>query len=585
MDGLSALPPNAVVYPVHAPVLISTSEYFRTLVSNWSSGLDTVITLEVEPDEVEAAKLMLEYMYKGVLPSSPLTKPQDLLKMIKLADQFGVTRFLTACNAELEKIPTEDLLLEDAITILSLPPFLLDSPAMSTARRRAEDKLHKMFGDLEGAWFDPGLRAAFLTLPFCAVKYLLGRTETAVVSENTVLVVASDWLAERRRSRERAASGAAATTSMGAAAAAGTPVGAGAGAGGAQPLAAAAAAAAAAAGGGSNDGGSARGPGIGSGSGAGGNATAGPSPACGGSGGGPGGGQPSTSAAIAAVGGDSGAVVPGPGPGGAPGPTCCSGGAGEGEAEGGFGAVSPDEVAELFSLIRIPFLTSAFLEILTEVSWLRGRLDHKMLVNALRLVKAEGRVHDLLVRSMGAAASVPRAVPERTTLEMEWRVRKADIQDLILECRNEAAPAVESTRLFSDPTYYHGGFMWKMVLFVHKKREPKKRRFGAFVDVSAAEEESVYHDFLGLTCRAVLGGEVHTPLVGMAVELQATRFSALGEERQPQRTEVAGYVEDEIPYGVYDFFRVDSLVDSDCLSPFTCHRGHLHLSCKITRCA
>ena len=86
-----------------------------------------------------------------------------------------------------------------------------------------------------------------------------------------------------------------------------------------------------------------------------------------------------------------------------------------------------------------------------------------MLISALRLVKAEGRVADLLATAMGPTASVPRAVPERATLEMEWRVRKADIQDLILECRNETSPAVESTRLFSEPPYYHAGFMWKMV--------------------------------------------------------------------------------------------------------------------------
>lgn len=51
------------MYPVHAPVLISTSEYFKTLIENWApsgSGPDNVLTLEVEPDEVEAAKLMIE---------------------------------------------------------------------------------------------------------------------------------------------------------------------------------------------------------------------------------------------------------------------------------------------------------------------------------------------------------------------------------------------------------------------------------------------------------------------------------------------------------------------------------------------
>lgn len=84
--------------------------------------------------------------------------------------------------------------------------------------------------------------------------------------------------------------------------------------------------------------------------------------------------------------------------------------------------------------------------------------------------------------------------------------------------------------------------------------------------------------------RAHLGAETHTPLVGMTVELTANRFNALGEPIAPQRAEVAGYVEDEIPYGVYDFFRVDNLADMSSISPYTCSREHVHLACKITRC-
>ncbi|GLI70052.1 hypothetical protein VaNZ11_014821, partial [Volvox africanus] len=97
-------------------------------------------------------------------------------------------------------------------------------------------------------------------------------------------------------------------------------------------------------------------------------------------------------------------------------------------------------------------------------------------------------------------------------------------------------------------------------------------------------EVAVYHDFLGVTCRAVLGGEEFAPLICMNLELMAARFNALGEHLPAQRAEVPGYVDDEVPYGVYDFFRQDNLSDVNQLAPFVCRRNLLHLSCKITRC-
>lgn len=225
--------------------------------------------------------------YTGVLPRS--CEPGELLRMIKLADQYRVNRFLAACNSALDKVPTNQLSLENVVSILTLPSFLLESSSTATARKRAEEKLVDMFGDLEAAFFDESLRRDFLRLPFAAVRYLVSRTETAVYSENTILVAISDWLATqpRRSSRER-----------------------------------------------------------------------------------------------------------------------------------------EEWADELFSLVRIPFLSSSYLAILNEISWVKHRLNSKVLLKAFQLSKAEGRVHDVLLQQLGMSA-VPRNVPERSALEMEWTVRKA----------------------------------------------------------------------------------------------------------------------------------------------------------------
>ncbi|GIL87465.1 hypothetical protein Vretimale_1620 [Volvox reticuliferus] len=659
------LPPGSVIYPAHAAVLMSTSEYFRRYFDAWHPANGSkIVTIEVEPDEVEAAKMMLRYMYTGQLPLHGVD-PSQLLRMIKLADQFSVNRFLATCNSALADVPLDSLTLDHVASILALPPFLLEdgegpggrgAGALAVARRRAEAKLTAVFGDLEGAWFDPVRRQEFLRLPLAAVKFLIRRTETAVYNENTTLVALTDWIAANSHSTtanhlNRHANGRDSNGGID--------------------------------GSGNNPTGHAELEGAGDAA----APTAGTSDA----------GVAVTVHEVAV-----GTLHPS-----AP-VTPRGGGGGGGGGAGGGGPVALTEVQmdELFGLIRLPHLSAAFMSLLPHVGWVSRRLTPQLLARVLQLVKAEvgppgggggsggagggprgvggdsrplGGMYgngalELLQRLTGPVA-VPRAMPERTVLELEWTIHRSDVQALIAECQAEECvgaecrggsggstgaggcgsgsdevAAVESTRLFSEPAYYYAGFYWRMCFFVQKKLEPKRRRLGDMQDVSGAVgggggagggapaaaaaaaagagggnggagglgvnqgggggvdaaaadaggghrggggrdgggsqrgEVAVYHDFLGVTCRAVLGGEEFAPLVYMNLELLAARFNALGEQLPAQRAEVPGYVDDEVPYGVYDFFRQDNLSDVSQLAPFVCRRNMLHLSCKITRC-
>jgi hypothetical protein len=56
----ATLPPGSIVYPAHAAVLISTSDYFRRYFDSWhDDGGSRVVAIEVEPEELEAATMML----------------------------------------------------------------------------------------------------------------------------------------------------------------------------------------------------------------------------------------------------------------------------------------------------------------------------------------------------------------------------------------------------------------------------------------------------------------------------------------------------------------------------------------------
>ncbi|GIL43981.1 hypothetical protein Vafri_1566, partial [Volvox africanus] len=491
---LDDLPTGSVMYPAHAAVLMSTSEYFRRYFDAWHpTDGSKIVTIEVEPDEVEAAKMMLRYMYTGQMPLQGVD-PSQLLRMIKLADQFSVNRFLATCNSALADVPLDSLTLDHVASILALPPFLLEdgegpggrgAGALAVARRRAEAKLTAVFGDLEGAWFDPVRRQEFLMLPLEAVRFLIRRTETAVYNENTTLVALTDWIAANSHSTGQANHLNRHVNSR-------------------------------------NSNGGVDGSGN--------NATR--NAEVEGAGGAAAPTTGTSDVGVAVTPHEVAAATLHP-----PVPATRRGGGGGG---GGGGALTEAQMDELFGLIRLPYLSAAFMSLLPHVGWISRRLTPQLLARVLQLVKAEvgppgggggsggagggprgvggdGRplggmysngALELLQRLTGPVA-VPRAMPERTVLELEWTIHRSDVQALIAECQAEECvgaecrggcggssgsggcgsgcdevAAVESTRLFSEPAYYYAGFYWRMCFFVQKKLEPKRRRLGDMQEVS-----------------------------------------------------------------------------------------------------
>jgi len=132
---------------------------------------------QVGEDEGYAAELMIEFMYSGRLPQD--APPTELLRMIRLADQYQVQRFLSACNASFDGLPLDGLDLGVALSVFALPPLMLESEALAKVVRKVEQKVQAVFGDLEAVWAAEGTRDAFMQLPFRAVLSLLGSEETA----------------------------------------------------------------------------------------------------------------------------------------------------------------------------------------------------------------------------------------------------------------------------------------------------------------------------------------------------------------------------------------------------------------------
>ncbi|GIL43982.1 hypothetical protein Vafri_1566, partial [Volvox africanus] len=403
-------------------------------------------------------------------------------------------RFLATCNSALADVPLDSLTLDHVASILALPPFLLEdgegpggrgAGALAVARRRAEAKLTAVFGDLEGAWFDPVRRQEFLMLPLEAVRFLIRRTETAVYNENTTLVALTDWIAANSHSTGQANHLNRHVNSR-------------------------------------NSNGGVDGSGN--------NATR--NAEVEGAGGAAAPTTGTSDVGVAVTPHEVAAATLHP-----PVPATRRGGGGGG---GGGGALTEAQMDELFGLIRLPYLSAAFMSLLPHVGWISRRLTPQLLARVLQLVKAEvgppgggggsggagggprgvggdGRplggmysngALELLQRLTGPVA-VPRAMPERTVLELEWTIHRSDVQALIAECQAEECvgaecrggcggssgsggcgsgcdevAAVESTRLFSEPAYYYAGFYWRMCFFVQKKLEPKRRRLGDMQEVS-----------------------------------------------------------------------------------------------------
>ncbi|GIL91432.1 hypothetical protein Vretimale_17820 [Volvox reticuliferus] len=191
------------VYPVHAAVLAATSDYFRTLLQNWTSGLVSgsrggssgrgVLTMYVNMDQVEAAEMMLQFMYTGRLPNG--LSPAELLSLLILADQYAVGRLLAAVDTAFAGLPLPGLSLEQLLRLYELPEVLLAGGALNSALSKLVDKLISELGDLELVMDCPARKAQLLGLPYEAVRLLLQSSETRVWNENTAVAALVEWMA------------------------------------------------------------------------------------------------------------------------------------------------------------------------------------------------------------------------------------------------------------------------------------------------------------------------------------------------------------------------------------------------------
>ena len=73
-------------------------------------------------------------MYTGRLPQD--APPTELLKMIRVADQFQVQRFLSAANASFEGLALDRLDMGVALSVFGLPQVMLESEGLAKVLRK-----------------------------------------------------------------------------------------------------------------------------------------------------------------------------------------------------------------------------------------------------------------------------------------------------------------------------------------------------------------------------------------------------------------------------------------------------------------
>jgi hypothetical protein len=99
--------------------------------------------------------------------------------MIRLADQYQVQRFLSACNASFDSLPLDQIDLGVALSVFGLPSLMVESDALAKVVRKVEQKVQAVFGDWERVWGSEASREEFVRLPFRAVLSLMASEETA----------------------------------------------------------------------------------------------------------------------------------------------------------------------------------------------------------------------------------------------------------------------------------------------------------------------------------------------------------------------------------------------------------------------
>eukprot|EP00775_Hariotina_reticulata_P003866 gene3866-4121_t len=137
--------------PGHGVVLISSSEYCRTVLENWASSSSEGkyrLELSVPAGQLELGKLLVKGMYYSRLDLAGYTQ-QQLLQVLLLADKYEVPRFLAAVSAALESIPLAELQWDTAMAVYNLPPGCAGLEACKCLYTVASAKVQQQLSDLE----------------------------------------------------------------------------------------------------------------------------------------------------------------------------------------------------------------------------------------------------------------------------------------------------------------------------------------------------------------------------------------------------------------------------------------------------
>ena len=171
----------------------------RAVLDRWQTTSDArkyELRIQIQDDQIDAAKALLQHAYSGQLPADSDTSPSRLFQICTLADQEEmVAAQQAACLAMAALSPMPQ---EVVCWVFSEPlPGLPGTDAFKQLQQKAAEALQQRYGDLEKVLSTTELCTTFKQLPFKAVLALLQHEGTAVGGEGAVCLAVKRWLDAR----------------------------------------------------------------------------------------------------------------------------------------------------------------------------------------------------------------------------------------------------------------------------------------------------------------------------------------------------------------------------------------------------
>lgn len=205
--------------PIHCVVVSSASTYFSTLLSPaWqqqeaqSNSRRRIQLVVGDSADIVAMLALLKCIYTGSLEltdadlSNTLQQPGSaaagvcsgqvlVLRVIQLADQYGVQGVLSVAISKLTRLFSHQLEWSTIEAVLWMPASLSTDPCMAALRQLAVSGVKQRLGVLDDALAQPSGRQMLQCLPADVLAAILSSDTLATTSENTVLAAVDVWLA------------------------------------------------------------------------------------------------------------------------------------------------------------------------------------------------------------------------------------------------------------------------------------------------------------------------------------------------------------------------------------------------------